>query len=1022
MGTTATVEFRPEASGTYYINATGEGDHTGTYTISVQNWKDTGDDFRASEFTTSVVTVGGSVTGEIERSGDRDWHAISLLAGETYLIDLKGADGDWGTLTDPYLDSIYDASGRFISGTNDYDSGVGQNSYLEFRPEASGTYYVTATGEGNHKGTYTLSVQNWVDTSDDFLASGFTTSVVSVGGSVTGEIESSGDTDWHAVSLVAGETYVIDLKGADGDWGTLADPVLWYIYDASGFSINGTYDNDSGAGKNSSVEFRPETRGTYYINAAGSEDHTGTYTLSVQKWADTGDDFLANEFTASIVAVGGSAIGEIETSGDRDWHMVSLVAGETYLIDLKGTDGDWGTLADPYINYIYDAAGSSVNGTYDDDSGAGKNSTVEFRPETSGNYYINADGYGENTGTYTLSVQIFADSGDDFSSDAYTASNVTIGSSITGKIERSGDEDWHAVSLVAGETYVIHLKGANGDWGSLADPDIYYIYDPSGSRIAGTYDFNSGFKNNSYLEFRPETSGTYYINANNSEDLTGTYTLLVENFKDSVDDFLASEFTSSSIAIGGSVAGEIERRGDRDWHSVSLVAGEVYLIDLKGVDGGWGTLADPRLYKIYDASGSYISGTSDHDSGYGENSLVVFGPETSGTFYISATGTRDHTGTYTLSVQHFDNIGDDFPSNVGTTSVVSLGGSATGEIETSGDRDWHMVSLVAGETYLVDLKGADGNWGTLADPYLAAIYDASGSYISGTSDYDSGSGENSSLEFIPDTSGTYYINAKGYQDSIGTYTLSVTTQVSASNTDEIITEPNAQGETFTFEKDVNDNKQTLIDNFNSDKDKIVFLGFDDDGIVKTLASDGGDHFIFVQDNETIGEVKLSPNIQSSLLSVNNVTDASITLSGETDTIVNISNNGELSIFNQTSFSAVTVNGLNKFKNQISIMGETEASDPINLSDVLAQLKHIIGLRELKANALQAGDTNNDGEVNLSDVLDNLKHIIGLRQIDTFDLVTDNGFSINSLNLDSAGNLALVINGDADQSHADWDFV
>ena len=104
------------------------------------------------------------------------------------------------------------------------------------------------------------------------------------------------------------------------------------------------------------------------------------------------------------------------------------------------------------------------------------------------------------------------------------------------------------------------------------------------------------------------------------------------------------------------------------------------------------------------------------------------------------------------------------------------------------------------------------------------------------------------------------------------------------------------------------------------------------------------------------------------------------------------------------------------------MGETEASDPINLSDVLAQLKHIIGLRELKANALQAGDTNNDGEVNLSDVLDNLKHIIGLRQIDTFDLVTDNGFSINSLNLDSAGNLALVINGDADQSHADWDFV
>ena len=62
------------------------------------------------------------------------------------------------------------------------------------------------------------------------------------------------------------------------------------------------------------------------------------------------------------------------------------------------------------------------------------------------------------------------------------------------------------------------------------------------------------------------------------------------------------------------------------------------------------------------------------------------------------------------------------------------------------------------------------------------------------------------------------------------------------------------------------------------------------------------------------------------------------------------------------------------------------------------------------------------EVNLSDVLDNLKHIIGLRQIDTFDLVTDNGFAVNALDADSKGNLTLVINGDADQSHADWDLV
>ena len=170
------------------------------------------------------MTVGGSVIGEIERSGDRDWHAVSFVAGETYVIDLKGADGDWGTLADPVLQYIYDASGWFISGTSDRNSGFGENSSVEFRSEASGTYYINATGEGDHTGTYTISVQNWKDTGDDFRASEFTTSVVTVGGSVTAEIERSGDRDWHASSLLAGETELMDLKGADGDWGTRTDP------------------------------------------------------------------------------------------------------------------------------------------------------------------------------------------------------------------------------------------------------------------------------------------------------------------------------------------------------------------------------------------------------------------------------------------------------------------------------------------------------------------------------------------------------------------------------------------------------------------------------------------------------------------------------------------------------------------------------------------------------------------------------------------------------------------------------
>ena len=47
------------------------------------------DDCRQDTSTTGYVAVGGTATGEIETSGDRDWFAVDLLAGHTCVIDLR---------------------------------------------------------------------------------------------------------------------------------------------------------------------------------------------------------------------------------------------------------------------------------------------------------------------------------------------------------------------------------------------------------------------------------------------------------------------------------------------------------------------------------------------------------------------------------------------------------------------------------------------------------------------------------------------------------------------------------------------------------------------------------------------------------------------------------------------------------------------------------------------------------------------------------------------------------------------
>ena len=122
---------------------------------------------------------------------------------------------------------------------------------------------------------------------DDYSSTTQTTGTVAVGGSVTGEIETSQDFDWFAVDLVAGHTYVIDLEGTDSGGGALQDPVLRGLYDADGNRIAGTRDNDGGAGRDARLTFTATTTGTHYIEARGHSNHTGDYTVRVTEWVDT---------------------------------------------------------------------------------------------------------------------------------------------------------------------------------------------------------------------------------------------------------------------------------------------------------------------------------------------------------------------------------------------------------------------------------------------------------------------------------------------------------------------------------------------------------------------------------------------------------------------------------------------------------------------------------------------------------------------------------------------------------------
>jgi hypothetical protein len=235
--------------------------------------------------------------------------------------------------------------------------------------------------------------------SDDYRGDIATPAGVRVGGSITGNIDFAGDTDWFRVALTAGYTYLFLLQGFNSGHGTLPDTFL-----TLGDSAGGLVASDDGAGLESGITYTPTASGTYYLSVAGDAGALGTYQLLADVVGGP-DDYAGDTSTTGQVGVGGSVTGNIDFLEDRDWFRVTLAAGYTYRFDLQGRSSGHGTLPDPILSLRNSLGGTLAS---DEDSGIGPDAQITYTAISSGTYYLSASGgtisTGASTGTYLLSV------------------------------------------------------------------------------------------------------------------------------------------------------------------------------------------------------------------------------------------------------------------------------------------------------------------------------------------------------------------------------------------------------------------------------------------------------------------------------------------------------------------------------------------------------------------------------------------------------------------------------------------
>ena len=110
----------------------------------------------------------------------------------------------------------------------------------------------------------------------------------------------------------------------------------------------------------------------------------------------------------------------------------------------------------------------------------------------------------------------------------------------------------------------------------------------------------------------------------------------------------------------------------------------------------------------------------------------------------------------------------DAVAGTGTGYTMAVGDTFTGTLSAVGDQDWVRILLTAGQTYTFTLDGSGGT--PVGDTYLELL-NASGTIL--VQDDDGGAtGLNSAITFTATASGTYYLNARSYNNSYtGGYTL-----------------------------------------------------------------------------------------------------------------------------------------------------------------------------------------------------------------------------------------------------------
>ena len=915
------------------------------------------------------ISEGQNYTDNISSATDVDYFKLpaSLFAVPSQIDVSLG--GSFSSVNDLFSISIVNSSDTVLQTVS-----TGVPTSLSASAAAGSSYYLKVSQADSLDTTnYTISY-DVVETAESELRS----TSVSNGSiqssnhlientSFKGALSTADDTDWYTFTTgnVDGSTVTLSLSSV--------------ATDATFYNLKITDENGTTVSKTGN-EALSTTAGTSsgslsFTVAAGTPTESGTYFVNVE--ANNTETFASssefgNQYTLSL-------------SGNTDYNAAPVAT-------INGvSSGDYGTTVEndnvySTVSRATTTALSDIISVSDADTASTPNSTISqyiigLQDTTSKTFAIAAESGNANwliDGKADPTLTLIR-------GQTYTFDRTDSGHSLQIQADASAGTVGTAYGSSEGIT-----AGAGGDFtytvASTAPSTLYYQCAASGHEgMGGVINIVDNLGTVTYTD---DTEGASTITAKTSSSGSGFLTSLS-----------AAEFASASY---------VSASGNDDNQKIYAIA--VDNSGVSSVDTNASTVGTQGLTSPSDTSGiiKYRFVTSDSGvsiSGSDSDSLIE------GTSSTNQILTAALVGIPAANVNMIIDAPDDLTISGSNISVVDA--AANTYVLT-------LNSTTTSDTFTVSAANSV-NSGTATLQYSTVSSDSAFNALSIPST-DFTVEENIATFTVSDIT---YSSSSGYvsEGSTTTATYTVTANGLTSNDDlELIL--SASGLEFSsatsFNLTQSSPSATIV--VTADDDTTIEAGSNSDGIhahavTHAINENGSVSSTYLNSisNKSISVADNDDTSSAKSVSISDASASTTTSIPDNITVNLIDSSAASTSFTSSSGSILAASDLTITHVALVNQASVYTSD-VAISDVVLQLRDIVGLQTLTGAAKEAADVNNDGSISISDVVSSLRDIVGLEAITTFDLVDSSGARVSQVGPSmSDSTLTLVQNGDVDLS-------